>query len=196
MGDEKDNVNLCCVKKMGAWKGNHFLGDWCVVPRLDVAGTICIDGKEIDVTGCGYHDHNNYPLVAPFYNRGANFGKIVAGPINVVWAQVMRNNKNSENIVVINTEDTFESIQSKDIQLSIKDSVTEHGKIVPTHYVLHVEKQDMCINVEIESLNYHYVTIPSVKYWRHHARNTGEIRVGSLLKNVDTISIIDQLSFL
>jgi len=196
MGDEKNNVDLRFVKKMEAWKGNHFLGDWLVVPVSDVKGAIKIDGTEIGVTGHGYHDHNNYPLSAPFFSKGANFGKIAAGPINVVWAQVIRNNNNIENILVINTDDTFQSIQSNDIQLIVKDSIKEHRRLVPTKYVLHVEEQDIFIDVEIQSMNYHYLTIPTVKYWRHHAKNTGEIRVGSLSEKVNDISIIDQLTFL
>lgn len=196
MGDEKNNIDLRFVKKMEGWKGNHFLGDWLVVPVSDVKGTIKIDGTEISVTGHGYHDHNNYPLSAPFFNKGANFGKIAAGPINVVWAQVIRNNNKIENILVINTDDKFQSIQSNDIQLIVKDSIKEHRRLVPTKYVLLVEEQDIFIDVEIQSMNYHYLTIPTVKYWRHHARNSGEIRVGSLSEKVNDISIIDQLTFL
>ena len=196
MGDEKNNVNLCFIKKMDGWKGNHFLGDWLAVPSLDVQGNIHIDGKEIPVTGHGYHDHNNYPLLTPFFNRGANFGKIAAGSINVVWAQVIRNKNKTENIVMINTAETFQSIQSKDIKLSVEEYVQEHRKIIPTKYLLQVETQDIDINVQIQSKNYHYITIPTVKYWRHHARNSGEIRFGTQLEKVNDISIIDQLSFL
>ena len=196
MGDKKNNVNLSFVKKMEPWKGNHFLGNWLVVPSLEVNGNIFVDGEEINVAGHGYHDHNNYPLFAPFFSKGANFGKISAGPINIVWAQVIGNKNKIENIVVINKDEKFQSIPSKDIRLSVEDSIKEHGKIVPTKYLLNIEKQDMYINVEIESMNYHYVTIPSVKYWRHHARNTGEIRFQSISKKIHDVSIIDQLSFL
>lgn len=196
LGDEKNSVDLQFVKKMGAWKGNHFLGDWLVVPTLEVNGNIKIDGTETGVTGHGYHDHNNYPLFAPFFSKGANFGKITAGPINVVWAQVVRTINNIQNILVINTADTVQSLQSNDIKLLVKESITDRRKLVPTKYVLQVEKQDIFINIEIQSLNYHYLTIPAVKYWRHHAKNSGEIRVGSRSEKVDDISIIDQLTFL
>ncbi len=196
MGDEKNNVNLSFIKKMEPWGGNHFLGNWLVIPRLKVNGSIYVDGEKIDVTGHGYHDHNNYPLFSPFFSKGANFGKIAAGPINVVWAQVIKNKDKIENIVVINKDEKFQSIPSKDIRLSVEDYVKEHGKIVPTSYLLNVKKRDIDINVKIESMNYHYVTIPSVKYWRHHARNTGEIKFESTSTKIHNISIIDQLSFL
>jgi hypothetical protein len=196
MGDEKNNVNLSFIKKMEPWRGNHFLGNWLVIPRLKVNGNVYVDGEKIDVTGHGYHDHNNYPLFSPFFSKGANFGKIAAGPINVVWAQVIRNKDKIENIVVINKDEKFLSIPSKDIRLSVEDYVKEHGKIIPTRYLLNVEKKDIDINVKIESMNYHYVSIPSVKYWRHHARNTGEIRFESISTKIHNLSIIDQLSFL
>jgi hypothetical protein len=97
---------------------------------------------------------------------------------------------------MINTAETFQSIQSKDIKLSVEEYVQEHRKIIPTKYLLQVETQDIDINVQIQSKNYHYITIPTVKYWRHHARNSGEIRFGTQLEKVNDISIIDQLSFL
>ena len=196
MGDQINNVNLEFVKKLKPWMGNHYMGSWLVIPKLEVNGNITIDGKKVNVTGHGYHDHNNYSLFSPFFNKGANFGKISAGPINVVWAQVIKNKNNVKNIVVINKDQKFISIPSENIKLSIEDSIKEHGKIVPTKYLLKVEKQDIYVNVKIESINYHFLTIPFVKYWRHHAKNTGKISYNSIEKDVDDIEIIDQLTFM
>ena len=196
MGDKANNVNLNFLKKVTPWCGSHFLGNWLVVPSLKVYGIISIDGNEINVTGHGYHDHNIYNIYSPIFNQGANFGKIVADPLNVIWAQVIKNKHEIENILVINKEQEFISIPSNDIQLSVIDSVKEHGKIVPTKYKLSAQKNDIYINVEIESINRHFVSIPFVKYWRHHARNTGEIKFGSIRKIVNDIEIIDQLNFL
>jgi len=196
LGDEKNNVDLRFLKKIEGWKGNHFLGDWLVAPLLEVTGDLTVDATKISVSGSGYHDHNNYPLFAPFFGKGANFGKIIAGPIIVVWAQVIRRNKHVDNILVINTDDTVLSVPSNDIQVLVKDSMKDHGTVVPTKYRLRVQKQDIDIDVDIQSLDHHYLTIPTVKYWRHHAKNTGKIRVGSYAENVDSISIIDQLTFI
>jgi hypothetical protein len=196
LGDEKNKIDLYFLKKIEGWRGTHFLGDWLVVPRLEVTGTLTIEGTTINVTGSGYHDHNNYPLFAPLFGKEANFGKIIAGPITAVWAQVIRKNNHADNMLVINTDDTIQSLPSDEIQLLVKEFIEDRGKRVTTKYGLHVEKQDIAINVDIESLNYHYLTIPAVKYWRHHARNTGEIKVGSHSEKVDSISIIDQLTFL
>lgn len=196
MGDQKYNANLYFKKKMEPWKGKHFIGAWVVVPRLEVTGNISVDGKKINVSGYGYHDHNNYPLFPSLISKGANFGKIIAGPINIIWAQVVRTTNEIDNIVVINKDKKFISVSPNDIQLSVLESTKEHGKIVPTKYHLKVEKQNIFINVEIESLNYHFITIPLVKYWRHHAKNIGEIKIDSVKKKISNIEIIDQLTFL
>jgi hypothetical protein len=196
LGDEKNKVDLHFLKKIEGWRGTHFLGDWLVTPRLEVTGTLTIEGTNLSVTGSGYHDHNNYPLLAPFFGKEANFGKITAGPITAVWAQVIKRNNHVDNMLVINTDDTIQSLPSNEIQILLKEFIEDRGKRVTTKYGLHAEKQDISIDVDIESLNYHYLTIPAVKYWRHHARNTGEIKVGSHSEKVDCISIIDQLTFL
>jgi hypothetical protein len=195
LGDEKNNIDLRFLKKIEGWRGTHVLGDWLVAPRLEVIGNLMVDGTKISVTGSGYHDHNNYPLFAPLFGKGANFGKIIAGPITVVWAQVFRKDKHVDNILVINTDNTVQSVPSNDIQLLVKDSMIDRGTVVPTKYGLRVQKQDIDIDVDIQSLIHHYLTIPSVKYWRHHAKNTGQIRIGSHTEKVDDISIIDQLTF-
>lgn len=40
MGNEKNNINSCFVKKMEDWKGNHFLGDWLVIPKLNLKNLV------------------------------------------------------------------------------------------------------------------------------------------------------------
>jgi hypothetical protein len=195
IGDEKNNIDLHLLKKIEGWRGTHFLGDWLVTPRLEVTGNLTIDAKKINVTGSGYHDHNNYPLFAPLFGKGANFGKIIAGSITVVWAQVIRRNKHVDNILVINTDDSFQVVPPNNIHLLVKNSMMDRGKEVPTKYGLRVQQKDIDIDVDIQSLDRHYLSIPSVKYWRHHAKNTGKIRIGSQVEQVDDISIIDQLTF-
>lgn len=196
MGDNSNYVNLYFEKTMKPWKGNHYLGSWLVVPKLNVKGFISIDGEKIHTTGHGYHDHNIYNIYSPIFNKGANFGKIIVEPFNIVWAQVIKNKNKIENIVIINKEQEFISIPSEDVKLSIVDFIKDRGKIVPAKYQLNVQKNDIYINVKIESINHHFLSIPFVKYWRHHAKNTGEIEFDSIKKTVNNIEIIDQLTFL
>ena len=196
MGDDINSINLHFLKKMKSWKGNHFLGNWLVVPNLKVEGSIFINGKKIEVTGYGYHDHNIYNIYTPFFNKGANYGKITTESLNVVWAQVIKNKNKIENILIINKDQEIISVPSNDIKLSVIDFIKDHGKIVPTKYLLNVQKNGIFINVKIESIDFHFLSIPFVKYWRHHAKNTGEIRVDSVKKIINDIEIIDQLTFL
>ena len=195
LGDAKNNVDLRFVKTREGWKGTHILGDWLVAPRLEVTGSLMVDGTTINVTGVGYHDHNNYPLLAPLFGKGANFGKIIAGPLTLVWAQVFRKDKRIDNILVINTDDSFQAVPSHDIHMDVKRSVMDRGTVVPMNYELRVQKNDIEIDVDIQSLDHHYLSIPSVKYWRHHAKNTGHIRVGPYEEKIDDIGIMDLLTF-
>ena len=196
LGDEKNNIELDFLKNREGWRGTHVIGDWLVAPRLTVTGTLTMEGTTVNVTGIGYHDHNNYPLFSPFFAKEANFGKIIAGPITAVWGQVIRKNNQADNMLVINTDGTLQSLASNDIQLRVKEFIEDRGKRVTKKYGLHVLTQGVSIDVDIESLNYHYLTIPGVKYWRHHARNIGTITVGSHSEKVEDLGIIDQLTFL
>ncbi len=195
LGDEKNNIDLRLLKTIEGWKGSHILGDWLVAPRLRVTGKLMVNGTPINVTGVGYHDHNNYPLFAPLFGKGANFGKIIAGPLTVVWAQVFRKDRRIDNLLVINTDDSFRTVPSDEIHFLVKESIRDRGVTVPLRYGLRVHQKDIDIDVDIHSLDHHYLAIPSVKYWRHHAQNTGTIRVGPHEETIDDIGIIDQLTF-
>jgi hypothetical protein len=195
LGDKKNNVDLRFLKSIEGWRGTHLLGDWLVAPRLETTGSLMVDGSSIQVSGIGYHDHNNYPLSAPLIGKGANFGKIIAGPFTVVWAQVFHKDKQIDHLLVINTHDSFLTVPSDKIQMLVKESMTDRGTMVPTNYNLQVHQNNIDIDVDIKSLDHHYLSIPSVRYWRHHAKNTGQIRIGSQRENVSDVGIIDQLTF-
>jgi len=196
MGDKKNGFDLNFFNAKKPWGGNQYLGRWIVVPRSEIKGILYHEGKKIDVTGEGYHDHNIYPFYKPLFNKGVNWGKIRTESFNIVWAWVMKNSKKQEYICVINKDNEFFSIPSQDVNLSVKSHIKKHRKIVPTKYNIYVKKNDILIDIDIESIDCHFIKIPSVKYWRHHAHNTGEIKIGNISEKVDDVEIIDQLSFL
>ncbi|HVQ01049.1 MAG TPA: hypothetical protein VMT57_06000, partial [Candidatus Thermoplasmatota archaeon] len=57
LGDAQDKVDLHLTKNREGWRGTHVIGDWLVAPRLDVKGTLTIEGTTVNVIGSGYHDH-------------------------------------------------------------------------------------------------------------------------------------------
>lgn len=195
MGDERLGVDLEFIKTTTPWKGKTFLGSWLVIPRFNIQGTIFLDGKKISVSGEGYHDHNNYPIYAPLINKGYHFGKIPFDSMNITWANVTKNRRKKQLLIVINKENEYVSIDSKDICFTVEHQVEDHGKIIPTIWRLNVENDQLFLDVRIESLHFHYISIPTVNYWRHHVRNTGEIEVDAVSKKIENVEISECLKF-
>lgn len=196
LGDRSVGVDLICKNTLKPWKGHHFLGSWLVVPRFDIKGKIFLEDEIINVSGYGYHDHNIYSLFSPFFNRGYDFGKIPFDSSNIVWAEVIRNKNNKENLVVLNTEkEGFVSIPSENILIEPIKSVKNRRKKIPTCYKLNVENNNIVLDVKVESVKFHHLKIPSVNYWRHHVKNTGFIKIGSKTKKIDSFEILEQLRF-
>ena len=131
MGDTNNGVDLLFVQKNKSWKGETLLGQWLVVPLFNVTGSLFIDGKKLGVTGIGYHDHNIYPLYAPLFIKGYHFGKIPLGKFNITWANVMSRKGIDQPIVVINKEDSYISIDPRNIQFIVEKEIKINRKIIP-----------------------------------------------------------------
>ena len=196
MGDDNQGVDLEFIKTTKAWKGKTFLGDWLVIPRFEVNGRIYLNGDAISVSGEGYHDHNIYPIYASLVNKGYQNGKIPIDSMNITWARVMKNRANEELIVVLNRNQEYITINPKDVHFTIEKQVMDHGKIVPTTCCLNVENDLLQLDVKMESINFHRISIPTINYWRHHVRNTGTIQVNSISRKIDIIEISEYMKFL
>ena len=196
MGNREYGIDLELITKGKGWKGKTYLGNWLAIPRFKIDGTIILDGKKTVVSGEGYHDHNIYPLYAPFINRGYYFGKIFAGSMTVTWARVMRNRNNVENIVVLNRDDKFLSIDPRYIQITTENLVKSHRKIIPTKFCLKVDCDSLHLNAKMEPINFHHIKIPTVNYWRYHVYNTGEIKTESCSKKINCVEFVEYLKFL
>jgi hypothetical protein len=196
MGNNEHGIDLNLIKKSIGWKGKTYLGNWLVIPRFKINGKIFINGKKTDVSGEGYHDHNIYPFYVPFINKGYCFGKIFVDPFTITWARVMKKRNKFENIVVLNKNDRIVSVNPKYIQFTTENKIRIHGKKIPTKFCLNVDCDSLCLNVNMDSINFHHISIPTVKYWRHHVRNSGDIKVESFSKKIDSIEIVEYLKFL
>lgn len=196
MGNNEHGIDLELIRKSIGWKGKTFLGDWLAIPRFEINGKIFVDGKKIDVSGKGYHDHNIYPFYVPFTNKGYCFGKIFVDSITITWACVMKNRNKVENIVVLNKDDSLISVNPKYIQFSTDNLIRSHNKKIPTKFCLNVDCDSLYLSVDIDSINLHHISIPTVKYWRHHVRNSGEIKIESFSKKINCIEIVEYLKFL
>jgi len=196
MGDDRQGVDLELIKTTKAWKGKTFLGDWLVIPRFEVNGRIFLDGDAVSVSGEGYHDHNIYPIYTSLVNKGYHFGKIPINSMNITWARVTKNRADEELIVILNRNQEYISINPRDVCFTIEKQVMDHGKIIPTTCCLNVENDLLHLDVKMESINFHRISIPTVNYWRHHIRNTGTIQIDSVSQKIDNIEISEYVKFL
>jgi hypothetical protein len=195
MGDSNSGFDLQLKKTMKAWKGQHKLGNWLVIPHFDISGVIHINGENIDVVGHGYHDHNAYPIFAPAFSKGYHFGKLPIDSLNVTWARVMKRFSGEQKILVLNKENDYININSKDIQFTIEKQVKDHGKIIPDIFSIVVENEILKLNIKMETLNIDRVHLPFLKYWRYHVRYTGDIKLDSISKKINKVEIAEYLRF-
>jgi len=195
MGNTKHGFDLKFKKTTTPWKGRTYLGNWLVIPRFSVDGMIHLDGKDINVTGNGYHDHNIYPIYAPLFNRGYYFGKLTVDSITITWARVIKNHSKVEDIVVINKDQEYINIDSQDISFTIEKQLRDGTKQIPERVYLEVNNDRIKLNVRMETLSFHHIQIPSLNYWRHHLQNVGEIHIDSFSKKINTTDIAEYMQF-
>ena len=196
MGDQENGFDLEFIKTTTPWKGKTYIGNWLVIPRFEVNGIIRFNGKNIDVKGVGYHDHNIYPLYAPFVTRGYHFGKINIDSMTITWARVMKNRGEEQVIVVFNKNGDFININPKNIYFNIEKQVKNHSKLIPESFSLRVEDDYLNLNVKMDVLNFHHIGMPMLNYWRYHLKNIGEMQIGSDSYKIDCIEISEYLKFL
>ena len=196
MGDNNGGFDLHLTRTLKPFKGRHSLGNWLVIPHFKINGVIHLDGKDIDVVGHGYHDHNAYLIFAPGLSRGYHFGKVPIDDLNITWARVMKRFGNEEKLLVLNKEDEFINISPKDINFTIEKQVKEHGKLIPYATSIIVDNDTLKLKLKMETLNLDYLRMPTINYWRYHLKYTGEIKVDSKVKKIDHIDIAEFLRFL
>ena len=195
MGDTTWGVDLQFTKTLCPYKGRTYLGRWLVIPRFIVKGSIYHEGTQISCSGHGYHDHNLYPITAPFTTKGYHFGKIPFGQNSFTWAHVLKSKTKTQPILIISTKDKYFSIDVNDITYTTLKHSTEHNKTIPVDWNINVEAPDIHLDVTLESLHRHYVSVPSVHYWRYHTKNTGHITMNSHNFPINNIEISEYLKF-
>jgi len=194
--DEKNVImDLDFIKKSKGFKGKTYLGNWLVIPKMKVKGTLYIKDNKIDLSGSGYHDHNIYPIYAPLRTRGYYFGKLNINSDNLTWARVIKNRKNEQLIAVLNKKGEYFNIPQKSITYKINKEIKDHRKMIPTKCLLYINSDIIKLKLNIEPINYHYIGVLIAHYWRYHVRYTGEIEIESTKKKIDTVEITEYLKF-
>jgi len=196
MGDTTNGIDLCFVQKSRSWKGKTLLGQWLAIPLFDVTGNLFVNGKTESVNGVGYHDHNIYPLYAPFFVKGYHFGKIPLGNYNVTWANVTSRRGVNQPIVVINKDDSYFSVMPDNIKFSIEKTIVTKNKKIPEIFSISVNYDNINLKVKSQMKNIHNIHIPTLNYWRYHIHYLGELTIDSKTINIDLMDISELLTFL
>jgi len=195
MGDKKLGFDLQFETTTKGWSGKTYLGNRLAIPRYKVTGNLFVQGKNVNVTGTGYHDHNIYPFSTPLKNKGYIFGKITEEPVTITWAEVIKNIHKRLPIVVINNENEYFSIPIEDIKFNVVNQMKDNGKVIPKTICLQVKNKQVDIDITMDLIQFHRISMPAFNYWRYHLKNTGKITVDSTSKIINHVEIAEYLKF-
>ena len=194
-GDTSIGFDLEFIKTMKPFKGKTFLGNWLVIPGFSVSGLLFLYGKKIPVKGEGYHDHNIYPIKAPFVTKGYFFGKIHLPQASVIWARVIKNKQNIETLVMLAKKDTYQSIHPKYIHFTINEEKKDHRKIMPYSCTLTVDDPQFQMDVSFQPKTFHHIGILAAHYWRYHEQYKGTYSINGTKEHIDLIDVVEYLKF-
>lgn len=194
--------NLSFVGTTPGWKFETPAESWTVaLPKAQVKGSIIFDGKQMNVEGMGYHDHNwNYTMVTVMnYGQGWYWGKIASKSFNIVWAKIVKSNKYEILAVVNKDNDTFYNIDPKNINIEVTDFVKVGRFKTPSHFTVRIHEDingvPLDVDVEMESYGIHYNSVIVAPYFRYHVKSKGYIAFGSDKENVNDQQIMEFLRF-
>lgn len=189
-------VNLQYTSITKGWRVDIRGGWWLVIPRLNVTGTITINGQEISVSGEGYHDHNWLYTFTPLLQRGWHFGRIVGDTLCVTWVKVMKNRFTGEIIAVLNKGLTDPlMLNPNDFKLRITEYMYNNRRFVPKKFFIEIKNDLLYVEVNMETLNIHHCRLPTLNYWKYHLKTVGKIAFDNVIENVNKIEISDLMKF-
>lgn len=205
------SCRLTFIGKTKGWKIETSNTCWTVaLPKATVTGTITVHGKQIDVKGMGYHDHNwSYSPVTAVSNLGWFWGRITGDTLNITWSKIIKDTHKSDLLAVINQDASSDIASSRyynifpsGISFKASEYQRKNRKQIPTTF--HVQLINDTVNAEqvihadivMKTYNVHYSRIFTIHYWRFHIIANGSIQVGSTIEYLkDKPQIIEYLLF-
>lgn len=190
------SVNLKFVNMTAGWKTNITGGWWLVSPTLTVTGYMILEGKNMSVSGEGYHDHNWFYIFTPLMQKGWHFGNIAGETLGITWVYIMNNPFNVETISVLNQKNGKPvEIDPEDVKITVTEYALSNRKRIPKKITLEIENERLLVNISMETLNTNHVKLPLLNYWRYHLRIVGTITLDSVTENIDNISLSEFMRF-
>lgn len=193
LGGQK--IDLKFTGFMKGWKGETPVSKWSVVlPKAKVKGTITFDGKQIEVIGTGYHDHN-WELGLPIKQKGWFWGRVEGDLLNLVWSKIMLNKSEDYLLGVLNFGNSdYINIKPDKINFTEIYSDVKHKKGIPSEFVLLIKDEYNSVNVNINMKTIkavHHLKSPIMNYWRGHVQTTGHIIYGNHSEKIDRVQMIE-----
>ncbi len=197
MGDVSADLHFVgCTK---GYKGDTPGGKWAVLlPKANVTGKLFVEGKEIEVHGVGYHDHNWEVTVEAALNFGWYWGKINSDTYTIVWSDILTTWYWDQPLVVISENNGgYQNIKQDDIQFEVGDMRLTKWMLIPHSFDIVVHTENVSLNVHMQSLDVHYDPLIGgiMNYWRYHMKCTGFITVGSQTELIDDLVMAEFLRF-
>ena len=130
-------------------------------------------------------------------NSGWFWGKINSNNFTITWANIMTSWFSKQPLVVVNNvNDSYVNIEPENIQFVPKNFQIRNGMVIPTQFILNVDKGNVSIHVDIEVLGINHAKVMGViNYWRYHVRSTGSITVDSQTEEIDEIHMAELVRF-
>lgn len=193
---EGQAFNLHFVNLAKGWKTDTRMGWWLVLPRFNVTGWLLLNGKNITVSGEGYHDHNWFYTYTPLIQKGWHFGNFGGETLGLSWVKIFNRGFTSKIIAVLNQKDMSPiMLDSDDVELSVDKYMFDHGKLIPKILSLKIEDEWLKVDVRMEIVNVHHVKLLFVNYWRYHLRIVGTITYNQVREEIDTVELSELMRF-
>ena len=200
---EDCEANLTFISTAKGFKIETEAESWTVAsPKANVTGEIVFKDKKMKVEGVGYHDHNwNYTFLSALtYGKGWYWGKIRSNKFNIVWANVIKKDGKWDLLAVVNDEqNAFYNINPENIIFKPENYIRDHRRKTPTRFTLKindvVNNIPIVADVEMDVKDLHYSSVLSAPYWRYHINTTGFISVDDKKETIDSMQIMEYLTF-
>ncbi len=166
------SLKLLFQNRTNGWKSDT----WIAIPNMVAKGSIIFNGKEYEIDGKGYHDHNIFYIWQPFLETGYIDGKIIAGNISLFWAKLMKKPLIQQNFAIYSNS-TYHVLS---VSIKCRDYKLNHGHFIPTSFFIDGEG----INVTMHVYAVHFISLPFIKYWRFHIHSKGEV-MGNKIETCD-----------
>lgn len=191
-----NGISLQFINYTEGWQGEADMGWWLAVPGFHVSGIMKIDGNSLTVEGNGYHDHNAFSLSTPAAERGYMDGKILQGPVSIVWGYMMHNIRDADSFAILSKDGSYTAISPGNMEIKFSTYIYDHG-IIPTEVFISINdsKNGIFADLHITAIDFHHIHLPFLRYWRYHVRIEGEIITPSHKEKIDEIGIMERMIY-